>query len=110
MYKYVHDAESRIVYQYSAQPAVQERTDKRGKRTDWFVTMDVLITRADNKLRNNQWQYATSGNPRQYMGAQYTREQVTSFFMIRHVPPGLEISRADYEIIRAQYEAEAFLK
>lgn len=107
VYKFVHDAASRIVYRYPAAPDVQEKTDKRGRRTDWYVTMDVLITRADNKLIGNRWQHATSDYPRQYLGAQYTREQAVTYFMMHHAPRGDEISETEYEKLHAEYEAEA---
>lgn len=107
MYRYIHDPPNRIVYKYPGEPNVRERTNARGRRTDWFVSMDVLITRADNKLNGNQWLHATSDHPNQYLGAQYTREQVVSFFMMRHAPRGEEISEAEYERLSNQYEAEA---
>lgn len=107
MYRYVHDEERRIVYKFRAEPDVSEKTDRRGRRTDWYVRLEIEITRADNKLLRNQWQHRTSDYPDQYLGAQYTREQAVSYFMSRHTPKGAEIDESEYDRLQAEYEAEA---
>lgn len=104
MYKYLHDAKNRIVYQVPAEPDVNEQKDRRGRRTGWSVNMRVLITRADNKLNGNQWQHATSSYPRQAFDAHYEKSQVISYFLMHHTPDGDPISQEEYVELQAQYD------
>lgn len=107
MYKYIHDSKDRIVYQIPNEPMVIEMTDRRGNRVGWSAKMEILITRADNKLNGHRWQHATSSYPSQPFDAHYTREDVISYFLMHHAPNGESISREQYEGLQAQYEAIA---
>lgn len=107
MYKYIHDRENRIVYKHPEKPNVQEEKDRKGNRTGWWISMTVDITKAENKLHNNQWDYPTSAYPRQHLHVQYPKEIAISYFMINHAPPGEEISQSEYEKLHKKYDAEA---
>lgn len=109
MYNYLHDDTARTVYRLPRDPQVTEQT-KRGKRTGWCITMDYLITRADNWLENGSWKFATSGNPRQQLDAHYTRDIAIFYFRLHHEPKGELISREEYECLHTEYEEEARLR
>ena len=107
MYKYIHDVGNRVVYQMPSEPTVREKMDGHGKRIGWSAEMEIVITRADNKLNGNQWQHATSSYPNQHLDAHYTKEHVISYFLMHHAPHGEAISQEQYAGLQAQYEAIA---
>ena len=107
MYKYIHDIENRIVYRHPEEPNVQEEKDRKGNRTGWWISMTVDITKAENKLHNNQWDYPTSAYPRQHLHVQYPKEIAIYHFMNNHAPRGAEILQAEYEKLHTEYDAEA---
>lgn len=104
MYKYLHDATARIVYQLPSEPIIIEQKDRYGKRTGWSADIEIRITRADNKLNNSQWQHATSSNPNQYFDAHYHRAQVVSYFLMHHTPIGEDITQEQYTELQNEYE------
>lgn len=106
MYKYLHDSSARTVYKFPAEPWVTERSQS-GKRAGWHVTMECIITRADNWLANGRWAHGTSSNPVHHLDAHYTREQALSYFRMHHEPKGVEIDRDEYERLHGEYEREA---
>lgn len=107
MYKYIHDAAARTVYQIPSEPTIIEEKNKRGKRVSWSANMKILITRADNKLNGNRWKHATSSYPTQSFHAHYTKENVVSYFLMHHAPNGEFISPEQYAELQSQYEAIA---
>lgn len=107
MNQYLHDATNRIVYQVSDEPTVVEQTSNRGLRTGCTVRMEIRITRADNKLVGTQWQHATSAYPTQTFGPHWSKEQAISFFLNRHTPQGIPITREQFDQLQSQYEAIA---
>ena len=84
-YKYVHDADSRVLYRFPALPNIIEQK-QRGVRIRWHVQMDILITHAQNRLVKNKLQHPTLESPQQDFARHYEREQVVSFFYRRHTP------------------------
>jgi hypothetical protein len=107
MHKYIHDAMARVVYEIPHEPTVIDQKDNRGRRVSWSVSMEIRITRADNKLNGNRWEHATSAYPTQSFDAHYTKEEVISYFLMHHEPTGESISREQYMELQAQYEAIA---
>lgn len=104
MYEYLHDVTNQTVYQVPTHPEISEKRDRRGKRTGWTVTMQILITRADNKLNGNQWEHPTSSYPLQHFSAHHEKEQVVSSFLIRHMPAGKRITHEEYVELHAAYQ------
>lgn len=107
MYKYIHDAQNRVVYKIPNEPTVIDQNDKHGKRTGWSVNMEILITRADNRLNSHRWQHPISAYPSQSFDAHHTKEEVISHFLMSHEPDGDDISLEQYTALQAQYEAIA---
>lgn len=107
MFKYLHDAENRIVYQAPAEPTVVEQMSNRGLRIGWSARMEIRIICADNRLIGTLWQHATSAYPTQTFDPRYSKEQVISFFLNRHTPQGIPITREQFDQLQAQYEASA---
>ena len=101
-YKYVHDADSRVLYRFPALPNIIEQK-QRGVRIRWHVQMDILITHAQNRLVKNKLQHPTLESPQQDFARHYEREQVVSFFYRRHTPKGADISKTQYEQILNEY-------
>lgn len=106
MYRYLHDSSARTVYKFPANPSVTEQR-KSGARAGWQVTMECIITRADNWLENGRWKHATSSYPVHHLDAHYTQEQALSYFRMHHEPKGVEIDRDEYERLHAEYQHEA---
>jgi len=89
MYKYLHDAKNRVVYQIPSKPRVIEQKDRGGKRTGWSINMEIRITRADNKLNKNQWLHPISSNLIQLdVTTPATRKPMSfrTFFRATHPP------------------------
>ena len=107
MYTYVHDLDGLSVYQLST-ARVTDETDKRGRVTGWTVSMEVLISRADNSLTRGQWLHPTSSYPSQHFPAtQHTREHTVPYFMRHHTPAGIEITAEEYRTLQTAYDAAA---
>lgn len=107
MYSYKHDIGNRIVYQFPSEPVVTQQTDRHGKTSGWLVSMQVVITRADNILNGNQWQEATSSYPSQPFDAHYRKDEVIAYFFMRHTPEGEVVTAGEYAELQASYEAIA---
>lgn len=74
MYTYIHDATKSVVYMFPA-PVVEEETDKRGRVTGWKISLDIRLTRSDNRLQAGTWLHPTGHNPRQSFDAShYSRD------------------------------------
>ena len=101
-YKYVHDADGRILYRCPTLPNITEQK-QRGVRTGWRVQMDIFITHAQNRLVNNKLEHPTSENPEQDFARHYEQDQVISSFYSHHSPKGAEISKAEYDQILKEY-------
>jgi hypothetical protein len=110
MNQYRHNAVGQTVYKFPKEPNVTERKNGHGHRTGWLCTLDVTITRADNKLTGSQWEHATSAHLPQDLDPRYTREQAVSFFMMRHAPKGETLSEAEYLELHDRYEALALAR
>ena len=104
IYNYIHDKSNRTVYKFPISPNITEQKDRRGNRTEWIADMAMCITRADNKLNQNQWLHATSDYPRQHLDPKYTKDRVIYYFLRRHIPPGETISETEYVAIHQEYE------
>jgi hypothetical protein len=109
MYKYLHDKTARTVYRFPSEPKVNEQM-KRGKRIGWNITMEYLITRADNWLEDGSWKFATSANPSKPFDAHYTRDIAVSYFRRHYEPRGEAITIDEYERLHTEYEEEARLR
>lgn len=107
MYRYIHDASKQTVYRLPISPSIIRRTDKRGCHIDWFISMNIEITRADNKLTRNQWQHRVLDPVSQSLRPEYSEEQAISYFKMHHTPDGEEISEEEYTQLQAQYEQAA---
>lgn len=106
MYRYIHDNAARTIYRFPSEPQVVEQKN-RGKRVGWRITMDYIITRADNWLEGGSWQFPTSAHSIQHLDAHYTRDLALSYFGLHHEPKGEAISIKEYERLHAEYTAEA---
>ena len=104
MYKYIVDAEARIVFQIPSEPMVIEQKDRRGKTRGWSVNVDIIIIRADNTLNGNRWQHGTSSYWNQSFDARYTQDNFVSYFLMRPAPNGESIPRKQYLELQSQYE------
>ena len=106
--KYYHDVERETVYAMDLPPQVREEK-KKLKRTGWFVSATITITRADNFVlpRSQQWKYPVRDYPYQSFDAHYTQEDVIDYFLAHHEPKCQEIDCATYERLHAEYEARA---
>jgi hypothetical protein len=107
VYEYHHDLAAQTVYKFPSQPSVTETKDGRGRRTGWYGSMEILITRAENKLHGNQWEHATSDYPTQHFKPDYTRESAMAYFLGNHAPGGESISEGEYVSLRDKYDAMA---
>lgn len=107
MYEYRHDIAARTVYKFPSQPNVTKTKDKRGRHAGWHVSMEIQITRAENKLRGNQWEHATSAYPSQHFTERDTREAAVSYFRMNHAPEGDAITADEYDFLKRQYDAIA---
>lgn len=106
-YKYIHDAGNGVVYRLPTDLTVSEQRDRKGKRIGWSVRMEIEITRADNRLINNQWEHPIASIPEQHFDDRYSQEQVISYFHMHHDPHGDEISEDTYSALKQEYEAKA---
>ncbi len=113
MFRYFHNAASKIVYRCRNEPQVHERKH-RGKLTAWQVSLETEITRADNWLESpNQWHFAVMEPRRQEFDyPRYSREQAVDWFLQRHSPDrwdtdAVEIDASTYEAIETEYKAGA---
>ena len=107
MYTYRHDQVNKSIYKFAA-PNVQEDGSKRGQIEGWKISMEILITRADNKLRQNQWEHATSAYPSQYFPAtQHTKDRSIAFFLRNHAPRGIDIDEVEYNSLHGEYHSIA---
>jgi hypothetical protein len=104
-FKYVHDAVKEIVYRFPVEPKIQQR--KKGRILGaWVVSMDIDITRADNRLDGNRYQFATTDRPCQYFeNNRYSRDRMISHFLTHHEPIGEKITEDIYMMLRQKYEA-----
>lgn len=101
--RYIHDTENRILYRFPASPEIEEQTDRRGQRTGWAVRMEIVMTRAQNRLVDGRLEHASSEYPEQHFLRHYERAQALSFFNGRHTPKGNEISQSEYERLLSEY-------
>lgn len=106
-FKHKHHAGNEVVYRFPINPKVSEQRDRKGERINWSVRMEIEITRADNRLINNRWEYPVASFPEQHLDARYSREQVISYFHMHHSPHGDEISEDAYKVLKQEYEAKA---
>lgn len=107
-YKYIHDAENRVVFRFPINPTVSEQKDNKGRRISWSVQMEIEITRADNRLVNNRWEHPIASFPQQHFEAQrYSQERVISYFHMHHDPRGEELSEDAYSSLKQEYETMA---
>ncbi|WP_298624781.1 hypothetical protein [uncultured Zoogloea sp.] len=106
-YQYTHDADNRTVYKFPAEPTVTEqRWGPSKKLVGWSVSMELKITRADNRLENRRWKYAHTEYPREVFDApRYSRQEAISFFFQNCSPPGEMITEEEYVRLQAEYDA-----
>ena len=109
--KYYHDANAETVYAMEMPPSVTEQKDKRGRRTGWYVSGRITITRADNALLQPrpQWKYRVLDFPTQSFDAHDSDSEsdVIGYFLMHHEPKGLGIDAETYKKLHAEYEAKA---
>lgn len=105
-FKYVHDIGRFVVYKFPVEPRVIESIERK-KRVGWQVSMEVEITRRDNRLVGGRWELAVADFPSQYFDSHYSREDVIFYFYMRHTPKGIEISEDEYLPLRDMYYSEA---
>lgn len=107
-YKYFHDAVARTVYRVDDDPNILENRDRRGRRSSWYISTKVDITRADNVLIRNQWRYPIFKIPNEHFHRKYSRDEVISYFMGRVYPHNCaEITSEEYEALKTKYDTEA---
>ena len=108
-YRYFHDEQRRLVIRMPAEPTVIEQKDRNGRRTGWVVQSEQEITRADNALKPNsyQWKYRVRSNPQENYGSRDDRGKVIQFFNTQHVPNLPEIDEDTYRRLQRLYEQEA---
>lgn len=113
---YFHDEASRTVYAV-AEPTLSERRPKPTKRkphpevTDYDVSVEIAITKAGNWLTTGGlWhEPVTRLADQSYRPSQDTRESAMRRFRswLFTSDFGTEVTRDEYEVLHARYEAEA---
>lgn len=107
MATYIHDASNEVLYEIPDLPFVNERRDAKGKRLDWVVNMNVLITRADNVLVGGRWKYPRFTTYQEHYDLRDSRDQATSFFLTANSPPGTPVTEAEFTVLKQEYESRA---
>lgn len=114
--RYFHKPETRELWAIPEAPELIERMEtvtkrrKNPKRTGWTAYAEIVHIRADNWIRpdTNQWHYAHTRTRRENFDAHYQADDVRSYFNNRNwFVPGEEISRDEFDRLRAEYEALA---
>lgn len=110
---FFHDVAQRTVYAVEEPVVIPDWEYTRGGERRWrgcTVLMRVELVRADNWLEpaTREWHFATSDVRRQRFDRRDTEDRALSFFRQRHASGlGTPITRAEFDQLRAQYEAEA---
>lgn len=113
-YRYYHDEEAKTLWAVPSEPFVEEKRETRTKRRrypkriGWRVHAEISITHADNRIdpATGFLVHPTSSHPSITYPPQDTREDAVSYFRAHNLRfGGVEITREDYEQLRAKYEA-----
>jgi len=107
MYEYRHDSAKQRVFKFPSQPDVHEVKDGRGRRPAWAISMAVEVTRADNKLNQNQWQHPVLPVFSEQFNPNDSREDAIGYFMVNNSPEGETISEEQYHALYDKYNALA---
>lgn len=81
----------------------KKKKDSKGRRVEWFVSMQINITRPDNEVIGGKWKFDVRANPWERYDIKDSRDDVISFFLTTHKPSGDEIMLADFSRIRQDY-------
>ena len=115
--RFYHDKAKPSVWCVPDEPEVREQKEtvtkrrKHPKRLGWAVSATVDEERADNYLQpgsTTQFVFRVSHHPREHFGPEYNRADVIVDFTWRNLSPrGDEISRGEYERLKAEYRTRA---
>ena len=107
MATYIHDTSGPILYEIPDPPVISERRNSKGKRTDWVVSMKILITRPDNVLVAGRWKHPLFTTFQEHYDPRDSRDQVLSFFLTANLPTGTHISKDEFAALKHTYETHA---
>ncbi len=104
---YVHDAEEEMLYAFPTEPTVEPKQNRYGDTKAWKVSVEVQISTPNNKCKKGRWLIPLVDTYRAEYALNTKEKNMIIDFKKDHYPRGRNLKLADYEAIKADYDARS---